>query len=297
MAWHCDHVIRYCDLTTEGGGWTLLMKATAASSEFEYAATYWSTANTLNSNDLSTTDGDAKFATFNHLPVTEYMAFWPSPASGSQPTVWRHGPFAPETPLAFFNKSRTLARCGGATPCAGMVDTAGMSNRNAASLVTAYKESAGGAVRFGYVWTPQNASGGCECTSRVGIGMGLEGASKISAGGFTCCAVAGNTNAAIGVQLYGRTSPPDHRKNPWAVVRSEDFDDAPSATEAIDAGSTCGTGSTFGNILGGISNLLGKSYTLERTNVALRTAGGVEIEHTLISVTMDFIKIDSCTFA
>ena len=43
--------------------------------------------------------------------------------------------------------------------CADMVDTGGLSHRNAASLVTAYTESAGGGVRFGYVWTPESASG------------------------------------------------------------------------------------------------------------------------------------------
>ena len=45
---------------------------------------------------------------------------------------------------------------------------------------------------------------------------------------------------------------------------------APSATEAIDAGYSCGV---FGNILGGYSNLLGESYDLKRENVALSTAG------------------------
>ncbi|MFA5023488.1 MAG: fibrinogen-like YCDxxxxGGGW domain-containing protein [Patescibacteria group bacterium] len=66
----------YCDMTYDGGGWTLLMKATRGTT-FQYDSNYWTTANTLNSTDITRNDADAKYRSFNELPVTDIMARWP----------------------------------------------------------------------------------------------------------------------------------------------------------------------------------------------------------------------------
>ena len=58
------------------GGWMMAMKATRATT-FVYTANYWTTTNTLNPSATDTTDGDAKFDSFNYFPAAKIAALWP----------------------------------------------------------------------------------------------------------------------------------------------------------------------------------------------------------------------------
>lgn len=61
----------YCDMTLEGGGWTLALKA--AGTTFSYDSSYWTTDNTLNTNSLDESEVAAKFDTFNALSGSEIL--------------------------------------------------------------------------------------------------------------------------------------------------------------------------------------------------------------------------------
>lgn len=68
----------YClmDDKYDGGGWMLMMKATIGTT-FNYDSTYWTTNNTLNPNDLTRNDADAKYNTMNYFQAKDMMAIFP----------------------------------------------------------------------------------------------------------------------------------------------------------------------------------------------------------------------------
>lgn len=58
-----------CDMTRDGGGWTLLLKATGDAT-LGYNASAWTDINLLNATDLTIQPGNAKYQSFVSLPVT-----------------------------------------------------------------------------------------------------------------------------------------------------------------------------------------------------------------------------------
>ncbi len=69
----------YClmDSKYDGGGWMLAMKATNGTT-FNYDASYWTLSNTLNPNDISLNNSDAKYDVMNYFQAKDIMAIWPS---------------------------------------------------------------------------------------------------------------------------------------------------------------------------------------------------------------------------
>jgi hypothetical protein len=71
----------------DGGGWMMLMKATRGTT-FNYNSDYWNRINTLNPSDVTRLDGDAKFDTFNYMPIKDVLAIWPDISPNSYTNVY-----------------------------------------------------------------------------------------------------------------------------------------------------------------------------------------------------------------
>lgn len=68
----------YCimDPACAGGGWMLAMKATQGNT-FHYESDHWKQATTLNKNNPSRSNGDAKYDIFNHYKARDWFAGFP----------------------------------------------------------------------------------------------------------------------------------------------------------------------------------------------------------------------------
>jgi hypothetical protein len=184
----------YCDMTYDGGGWTMLMKATRGTT-FGYSASYWTTANTLNDNDVTRNDGDAKYRSFNENSLTDIMARWPDIADHR----WlRNSTWSNVTALTGFN---TYANWG--SPL-----TQNYWNTQYFSTETGIYQhgtkladlgGSGNGARWGSRynneadWTSDDVSNG------IGMVVGY------SAGDYLgCCAVNTGMNRTARVEVYGR---------------------------------------------------------------------------------------------
>lgn len=58
-----------CDMTRDGGGWALLLKATGDAT-LGYTASTWTNTSLLNATDLTVIPGNSKYQSFLSLPVT-----------------------------------------------------------------------------------------------------------------------------------------------------------------------------------------------------------------------------------
>jgi hypothetical protein len=67
----------YCDMTTDGGGWTLLLKATGDSTLY-YGSAFWTDSNLLNETSLDTTSTNAKYQSFIDLGLSSLRGCFPS---------------------------------------------------------------------------------------------------------------------------------------------------------------------------------------------------------------------------
>jgi hypothetical protein len=174
----------YCDMTTDGGGWTLVMKLASGTTTFEYDADYWETEALLEEADLApntTPKGrNAKLRAFNWIAGDELRLEWIDPPATEFVSPVLDG----RTALALFRGPEILiAGSEAPTACNGELlrgapgyDDKTMRHGSARQFfgVNGYDTQSSGAfakLRFGYgssdepqyQWWPYHAIGAQAC--------------------------------------------------------------------------------------------------------------------------------------
>jgi hypothetical protein len=212
----------YClmDSKYDGGGWMLAMKATRgaspgyASTTFNFDANYWYTANTLNPNDVTRNDADAKYDVFNYFGTTDLLALWPDISnvgteSGSidNLTNWswleKNISGAPFTLISKFALSPTQQAIYTSTNGTMNFNGNGTPFSNQAGYTFYgfnYTGNAGTKVRWGFGWNNETDQGSNDVSGGIGMASG-----SFSAGDrITCCPFYTGINRNARVEMYIR---------------------------------------------------------------------------------------------
>ena len=210
----------YClmDSAYDGGGWMLALKATTGTT-FNYAASYWTTANTLNPTDVTRNNSDAKYHVMNGFLAKDMMALWPdipnsAAESGSIDGLiqwsWLQNNFNTGTritPISFFTTINNSFISDANLYSGKGVRFSGQTQVRFYGFN--YTVNATAKVRWGFAWN-ENSVGlfpsGNQTSNDVsgGIGMG-SGYGNYSAGDkINCCLNSTGINRSARVEVYIR---------------------------------------------------------------------------------------------
>jgi hypothetical protein len=206
----------YClmDSAVDGGGWTLVMKSAQNSTSFNYSASYWTTANTLNPSDASVALSDAKYDTFNYLSATNMLAIFPdinlstfgSTERGSidghnYGWTWKQTvPSGPKTALEVFNGADKQYL---SLPAAFNGQNGSIFSEQGGFKWYGFNYPGGGhqlKVRWGFGWNNE----GDEGSNDVSGGIGMSWLSYSAGDSIRCCQTTNGVNRSIAMQMYVR---------------------------------------------------------------------------------------------
>ena len=190
----------------DGGGWMMLMKGTTGST-FQYSSNYWTSKNTLNAGDLTRSDADAKYDTFNYSTVKDVLAIFPDIPSTSYTNPYGQNGgsiFVDDGWTWMVNNWNETSRTYGINNPFRYNGFGGWCSRQTGAYQHVFYSTSNNAnVRWGFVFNNES-NDLATCDVFAGIGMG--GLANYSAGDFNN----GGGWAPVGInrtarfEMYGR---------------------------------------------------------------------------------------------
>jgi hypothetical protein len=111
----------YCDMVTDGGGWTLVMKLASGTNTFAYGASAWTSTDVVNPDDATPNDAaagtNAKLPSFNDVPGSTLRLEWVEPSLVGQAFVF--DALAGRTALELFSGGEVVVAGDESSACNG----------------------------------------------------------------------------------------------------------------------------------------------------------------------------------
>lgn len=212
----------YCimDSAIDGGGWMMSMKATRGNT-FNYTARHWTNITTLNHNDLTRNDSDAKYQTMNHFQAKDLLALWPDIGQGGSlsvsgyPWVWLQNNFndGNRTTLISFFSTASRKFISDAKLFSGWASGVFSSQTDVRFYGFNYYNNTNVAkVRWGFGWNenggglyPNGDMGSDDVTGGIGMNSFWNNVNFYSAGdNIACCQDTTGINRSARVEVYIR---------------------------------------------------------------------------------------------
>jgi hypothetical protein len=196
----------YCimDSAYDGGGWMMTMRATTGST-FTYSANYWTTANTLNSNNPNLDNADAKFDTFNYASGTDFLAIFPDITNGgSLPSTTRGWTWlqknvsASTTMLSLFSGPQVYISAPSAFSGFG---SAWSAQGGTVWYGFNYTLNGNNNVRWGFGWNNESND---HTSNDVTGGIGVQKPNYSAGDAIYCCQTQTGINRSARVEMYIR---------------------------------------------------------------------------------------------
>ena len=196
----------YCDQTSYGGGWELVMKL-GQSTTFSYNSTYWTAVNTLNStSSLDATFGsDNKYNGYNYGIYTQVLVrFYYSGTYWDWPITTMNGA---QTPLAYFtqpaiyfgNPVSTGYFTNGGTKWSRQAGYQNFGVNDCCGFGTL--SSGSDCVRFGFTWNDQNDCSSSDASGGLGLSSSFR---NYSVGDVSVCCGSVGVNTWMNAQMWFR---------------------------------------------------------------------------------------------
>jgi streptogramin lyase len=273
----------WCNMATDGGGWTLGMKLDRNSTRFNYDSADWTVNSTYNSASTNLAASDAKFAAFANVPLDEVMVGMnTSLSSGATGALGDFRllrlPIAGASLMSLF-QGGTLNSSVGRNAWKGLLDNSSLqANCNAEGINI--NPAGSTRVRVGIVNNQEN-----DCNSpdsRLGLGGRGNACGQnddITAGNSArCTGDNGNVDIAANGLLFARKRPADlvghwPMNSSYADVSGRSHNFSPSNMLAYAAGVTA-----YGT--------LDKSASFNGTNSFLETASSAALNPDSMTISM-----------